>query len=156
MVTTQHTSRSSQNGGLMALKVCTYITVLFPGVSSGSSPTWFSVMASTFTNAAIPPFPRLQATDSATFRKPPLDGSYTLAQMYDWHGVHSPEHQLLLYPRSDQSVRVIDRNEGAQAVRRGAKIIRERVQASPETTKGKVPLVAILSAAGMFTHLKCS
>lgn len=110
-------------------------------------------MTDDYETTPIPEVPRFQACNNATFTRPPLDGSKNLAQMYDWHGEHSPSHRLLLYPQEkDGSIRTIEWREGSQAVRRGAKVIRERVSQCRAITQRKVPLVAILSAAGQYIH----
>lgn len=107
---------------------------------------------STFEDKPFPPFPNTQALNSSTFTKPPLDGSFNIAQMFDYHEEHSPTHPVLTYPVDSEGgkLRTIHWKEAAQAVRRGARIIRDRVDASGvrESTKWKVPMVAIVSAAG--------
>ncbi|KAK0206816.1 hypothetical protein DFS33DRAFT_1273198 [Desarmillaria ectypa] len=45
----------------------------------------------------IPPPPQKQGEHSATFLPPPIDGSFTLQQMYDWHLQHSPTHRIFVY-----------------------------------------------------------
>ncbi|PBK81171.1 hypothetical protein ARMGADRAFT_948670 [Armillaria gallica] len=59
------------------------------------------------THRAIPPLPNRQAVESDTFRPPPIDGSFTLQQMYDWHLQHSPHRRLFVYSREDGSIRTI-------------------------------------------------
>ncbi|KAF8993889.1 hypothetical protein BDQ17DRAFT_1431390 [Cyathus striatus] len=45
----------------------------------------------------LPPPPSTQALASDTFRPPPLDGSLTLPEIYDWHMKNTPNHRLFVY-----------------------------------------------------------
>ena len=70
---------------------------------------------------------RNQALRSNTFQLPPLDGSLTLPELFDWHGQHSSEHPLFEYfddgESGDESGKVctITWGETARAVRRASK-----------------------------------
>ncbi|KAJ7842962.1 hypothetical protein B0H14DRAFT_2779739 [Mycena olivaceomarginata] len=74
----------------------------------------------------LPPPPQTQARSSSTFVPPPLDGSLTIPQLYDWHFHRTTNHRLFVYPRADGSVRTIYWPDGVQAVYVGAKILRQR------------------------------
>lgn len=42
------------------------------------------------------PVPQKEAL-SPTFRRPPIDGSLTIPEIYDWHYENSPDHPLFVY-----------------------------------------------------------
>ncbi|KAF7374105.1 Acetyl-CoA synthetase-like protein [Mycena sanguinolenta] len=93
----------------------------------------------------LPPPPQTQALSSSTFVPPPLDGSLTVAQLYDWHFHHTPNHRLLVYPRADGSTRTIYWPEALQATYTGVKILRDRFKWTPGTDE--MPVVSILAAS---------
>ncbi|KAJ7229429.1 hypothetical protein B0H12DRAFT_1147826 [Mycena haematopus] len=89
--------------------------------------------------------PQTQALSSSTFSPPPLDGTLTVAEMYDWHGQNTPHHRLFVYARDDGSIRTVYWPEAVQAVYMGARILRERFGWKPGM--GKLPVVGILAAS---------
>ncbi|KAJ7912191.1 hypothetical protein B0H13DRAFT_2008004 [Mycena leptocephala] len=68
---------------------------------------------------SIPAPPHSQALSSATFTPPPLDGSLTIAQVYDWHFQNTPTIDY-------GSARTIFWPEAVQAIYAGARILRNR------------------------------
>jgi hypothetical protein len=94
----------------------------------------------------LPPPPQTQARSSSTFVPPPLDGSLTIPQLYDWHFHRTTNHRLFVYPRADGSVRTIYWPDGVQAVYVGAKILRQRFKWVPGVVE--TPVVAILASSG--------
>lgn len=96
----------------------------------------------------IPPLPNTQALDSKTFKLPPLDGSLTIPEIYDWHLQHTPDHPLFAYVESNGAERVVRWDEGVRASYRAANIFLRNVARSPNVKGGKETVVAILSAAG--------
>ncbi|EEB89847.1 hypothetical protein MPER_12014, partial [Moniliophthora perniciosa FA553] len=69
------------------------------------------------------PPPRNQALNSKTFCPPPLDGTLTLPEIYDWHREHSPHHRIFTYAREDGSIRNITYSEIAPAIYRATRLI---------------------------------
>ncbi len=96
------------------------------------------------THRAIPPLPNRQAVESDTFQPPPIDGSFTLQQMYDWHLQHSPNHRLFVYSREDGSIRTICWSEAVTAIYTGARLIKNLVPFNSD----KLPVIAILTMSG--------
>ena len=45
----------------------------------------------------IAPLPKSQALNTSTFHIPPLDGSLSLGEIFDWQYEHSPEHPVFQY-----------------------------------------------------------
>ncbi|PBL02838.1 acetyl-CoA synthetase-like protein [Armillaria gallica] len=99
------------------------------------------------TQRLIPPPPQKQGEKSATFRSPPIDGSFTLQQMYDWHLVNSANHRIFVYARDDGSTRTIYWPEAIAAIYTGARLMKRRILA-----RHKRPVVAILSMSDTITY----
>ncbi|KAH9840963.1 uncharacterized protein C8Q71DRAFT_854811 [Rhodofomes roseus] len=91
----------------------------------------------------FPAWPQTQALSSATFKPPPLDGSLTLPEIYDWHFEHTPNHRLFVFDKEDGTLRTIYWPEAVTAINVGAKIIRDRMGWKPNMEG--YPVVAILS-----------
>ncbi|EJD40551.1 acetyl-CoA synthetase-like protein [Auricularia subglabra TFB-10046 SS5] len=77
--------------------------------------------------AAVTP----QATQCPLFTPPPIDGSCTLVEAYDWHLEHSPDHVYYKYEHIDGSIRTVTWREEVQAVYRAARIAVEHAPQKP-------------------------
>ena len=96
----------------------------------------------------LPPIPRTQALSSKTFSPPPLDGSLTIPELYDWHYKHSPEHPLFVYLDDHGNLVTITWKEAAQATHRTASLICNIVAGEPPVdTPHRV--FAIVASNGM-------
>ncbi|KAK0453918.1 hypothetical protein EV421DRAFT_1701489 [Armillaria borealis] len=95
----------------------------------------------------IPPPPQKQGGQSTTFLPPPIDGSFTVQQMYDWHLHHSPNHRIFVYAREDGSLRNIYWAEAVTAAYTCARLMNNRIP-----FKEKPPVVAILSMSDAITY----
>lgn len=107
--------------------------------------------ATTVKASLLPSPPQTQALTSKTFKSPPLDGSLTLPEMYDWHRDNTPEHPLFVYSDDDGERTTILWPEAVNAVNRAARITRERMGCDPEKcpdVSAGTPVVAIIAAAG--------
>ncbi|KAG7091816.1 putative NRPS-like protein biosynthetic cluster [Marasmius oreades] len=96
-----------------------------------------------------PKTPRL--AEGTDFQIPPLDGSLTLPQIYDWQLHNSPNHRLFVFSDSNGAVRNITWKEAIAAIYTGARSLRSRIQ-NVVATKHRVPVVAILSSADAITY----
>lgn len=96
----------------------------------------------------LPPPPQTQGLSSKTFRAPPLDGTLTLPEIFDWHLEHTPDHRVFTFTSDDGKVRDIFWPETVTATHVGAKIIRERLS-SRVNMGSPTPVVAILAPSGM-------
>ncbi|TDL17736.1 acetyl-CoA synthetase-like protein [Rickenella mellea] len=95
-------------------------------------------------NLNLPPLPRTHAVTSTTFKAPPLDGSLTLPEIYDWQRDHSPKHPLFVYTRTDNHDRTeICWDEAVKAIHRAAHWVTSH--AGPASTPP--PVVAIFAAS---------
>ncbi|KAK0491291.1 hypothetical protein IW261DRAFT_1547429 [Armillaria novae-zelandiae] len=99
------------------------------------------------THRTIPPPPQKQGEKSATFRPPPIDGSFTLQQMYYWHLANSAAHRIFVYAREDGSTRTICWPEEIAAIYTGARLMKQRI-----STRHKPPVVAILLMSDTITY----
>ncbi|EJC99569.1 acetyl-CoA synthetase-like protein [Fomitiporia mediterranea MF3/22] len=63
-------------------------------------------------------FRTVQANESKTFSVPPLDGSFVLHQLYDYHGEHSKNHPLYIYEADAGKVRTISWSEAQRGIHR--------------------------------------
>ncbi|TFY68318.1 hypothetical protein EVJ58_g1099, partial [Rhodofomes roseus] len=91
----------------------------------------------------LPPPPQTQARSSTTFRPPPLDGSLSLPEIFDWHAVHTQDHRLFVFAKGDGTLRTIYWPEAVRAVYTGATILRTRL--ADAAVGGETPIVAILA-----------
>ena len=95
----------------------------------------------------LPPFPRTQALSSSTFRPPPLDGSLTVPELYDWHYENSPHHPLFIYSDEDGSVSTIYWPEATKAVHRAGRLATRLVSEGRPRGSSR-PVLAILAGNG--------
>ena len=92
----------------------------------------------------FPPLPATQALNSQTFKPPPLDGSLTVPEQFDWHLANTPNHPLFVYSDDHGEEHVILWPQGVRAMHRSGRIVVDRV--SPKGSE--IPVVAILASAG--------
>ncbi|TCD65683.1 putative NRPS-like protein biosynthetic cluster [Steccherinum ochraceum] len=93
--------------------------------------------------------PHTQALSSTTFRIPPLDGSLTMPEIWDWHLEYSPEHPLFVYSDEDGNERIVKIREAVHGMHRAGWIIRSRL---PESLVDIRPVIAILAATDTITY----
>src|ERR1700743_2036418 len=103
-------------------------------------------MATPSSFSSIPPLPNSQALSSITFKKPVLDGSMTLPEIYDWHYINSPNHPLFVYSDDLDNVQTIVFYEAVRAIHKVARLVRSQLPV--EFRKSGRPTVAILSSSG--------
>lgn len=62
-------------------------------------------------NALTSPLvPTKQGHTSATFHPPPIDGTLSVPELFEYHSQHSPDHPLFVY--ADSVPRSVDGNDG--------------------------------------------
>ncbi|KAJ6471940.1 hypothetical protein C8R45DRAFT_1013604 [Mycena sanguinolenta] len=98
----------------------------------------------------LPPPPQTQARNSLSFIPPPLDGSLTITQIYDWHFRNTPNHCLFVYTKKDGSIQTIHWPEAVHAVYVGARILRTQFNWVPG--RGKTPVIAILASSDTIVY----
>ncbi|KAF8990836.1 hypothetical protein BDQ17DRAFT_1433510 [Cyathus striatus] len=95
----------------------------------------------------IPPPPQTQALNTATFTPPPLDGSITLVEMFEWHLTHSKDHRLFLFAKDDGEIRTIYWEEAVRAFHVGARMVREMLRNEKDGC-----VVALLAPSDTITY----
>ena len=95
----------------------------------------------------IAPLPKSQALNTSTFHIPPLDGSLSLGEIFDWQYEHSPEHPVFQYADDAGHVTVLRMAEVVRAIHRAARHI-QATFATHTPAPSKKPLIGILTAAG--------
>ncbi|KAF4618234.1 hypothetical protein D9613_011556 [Agrocybe pediades] len=106
--------------------------------------------SNTATLCTIPKPPQTQALSSATFTPPPLDGSLSLPEQYEWHLQHSPNHPLFTYATENKDVRTIVWREAVKAIHTGARLVRQTMKWTPGMKNP--PVIAILAASDSITY----
>ncbi|KAF9556254.1 acetyl-CoA synthetase-like protein [Agrocybe pediades] len=106
--------------------------------------------SNTATLRTIPKPPQTQALSSATFTPPPLDGSLSLPEQYEWHLKHSPNHPLFTYATENKDVRTILWREAVKAIHTGARLVRQTMKWAPGMKNP--PVIAILAASDSITY----
>ncbi|KAK1218396.1 hypothetical protein PQX77_018919 [Marasmius sp. AFHP31] len=102
-------------------------------------------------NGLIPLPSNLKDASSATFKRPPLDGSMSLTQIFDWQAQNSPNHRLFIYNDKDGRVQAINWKEGVAAIYTGARLIRSQM-ANIGLGNDGVPVIAIVSSTDTITY----
>jgi acyl-CoA synthetase (AMP-forming)/AMP-acid ligase II len=98
------------------------------------------------TSKLLPPVPNPQGLSSSTFKTPPIDGSLSVAEVFDYNAEHSPEHPLFLYqePLTNKSTTVTWRSV-RRATHRVAQIVKSHQVPAPR-------VVAILALVDTITY----
>ena len=97
-----------------------------------------------FVKLPIPPVPNAKtAARSSTYHDPPLDGSVTVPEFWDWHLEYSPNHPLFQYAEEDESITTITWSQAARAMHSAGRLIDSQL-------RGREPrqIVAIYAAPG--------
>ncbi|THH15912.1 hypothetical protein EW146_g4654 [Bondarzewia mesenterica] len=72
----------------------------------------------------IPPLiPTPQAANCPTFRPPPVDGTRTVPEFFEFNAEHNPEHPLFIYPDGENGTKTICYPEAWRMIKRTAKIV---------------------------------
>ncbi len=99
-----------------------------------------------------PSIHRSQATASNTFVPPPLDGSLSLPEIYDYNATHNPDHLVFVYD-DDEGVKKLVWSELGQAMHRAASVVRRNLKEQHRSTS---TVVAILANVGKRVSVSCS
>lgn len=97
-------------------------------------------------------FPTPQGISCSTFKTPPLDGSLTLVQVFEFHATNNPHHPLFRYEDTDGSVHTIIWSSAVQAFHSAARLVHDHVP--PVTDPKEPPVVSILAATGVSEFLR--
>ncbi|KAF9497912.1 acetyl-CoA synthetase-like protein [Pleurotus eryngii] len=95
----------------------------------------------------LPPLPKTQALTSSTFKIPPLDGSLSVPELYDWHYCHKTEHPVFEFPGENDQQTIIKWPELVRAIHTGARIIRNLLKSAVNPS-----VIAIFTTSETFTY----
>lgn len=111
--------------------------------------------ASPLCDFPVLPIPTPHGQNSRTFHPPPLDGSLSISEIFEFHAAHSPEHPVFIYADGPGDTRTILYPEAWRLVKRASKIIHSHIsrfdeQYSRQDRGGPQhpPTVGILANAG--------
>lgn len=110
-----------------------------------------------FSQKCVLPVPLLLTKEGSKFQHPPLDGSMTIPQIYDWHYAHSPDHPAFVFkdPICGDIKRLTYR-EIVPAMHMAARsILREIGTYSPHPTSAMYGPIAIVANTGLFAPSVC-
>lgn len=100
-------------------------------------------------------FPTPQGQGSDTFHPPPVDGTRSLPELYEYNAKHSPDHPLFAFADDSSATRTIKYPEAWRMIQRAAKIVhgyvakhQKRYSTQGPETPMTPPTVGILANAG--------
>ncbi|THH15905.1 hypothetical protein EW146_g4648 [Bondarzewia mesenterica] len=67
--------------------------------------------------------PTPQGQNCPTFKPPPLDGSYTVPELFDYNAEHNTEHPLFVFADGENTTRTVRYPEAWRMIKRTAKIV---------------------------------
>ncbi|KAF9465935.1 hypothetical protein BDZ94DRAFT_1296127 [Collybia nuda] len=91
-----------------------------------------------------------QATGCRTFSPPPLDGSLSLPEIYDYNGIHNSQHPLFVYEGLDGRMETILWGQASRAVHTAARYVQSSLRA--ENTHNQSTVISILGNMDTFTY----
>ncbi|KAK0444273.1 uncharacterized protein EV420DRAFT_1277509 [Desarmillaria tabescens] len=97
-----------------------------------------------------PSTPPSQARASHTFVPPPLDGSLSLPEIYDYNAIHSPDHLVFVYDDDNDGVKKLVWSELGQAMHRAASVVRRNLKEQHRSTSTVVAILA--NVADIFSY----
>ena len=101
------------------------------------------------TSKLLPPTPLTHGSNSKTFTQPPLDGSLSIAEVFDYHAHNSPEHPIFIYEDEPGKIETIYWPQLVHATARVASLIRSyNVPSEAPATK----VIAVLALADTITY----
>lgn len=89
--------------------------------------------------------PTPKATSLPLFIPPPLDGSLTIPEIYDFHYSNNPDHPLFIY--DDGGVQTIPWRQAVKAIHRAARMV-QGIHIPHVQIGSEPPVVAILAVIG--------
>jgi hypothetical protein len=96
----------------------------------------------------ISPLPQRHGLTSTTFRPPPVDGSLTFAELYDFNLTNSPNHVAFVYYSDDTgTLTEILWKDFVPAIHRAGRYIIENFGIDSSSTE--IPTIGILATTGV-------
>lgn len=88
----------------------------------------------------------------SNFTTPPLDGSLTIPEIYDWHYKHNPNYPVFKYA-DGHNVKHLLYSDLVPAAHRAGRYIAAVTNLDVNADRSTYPIVALLSTAGNATYL---
>lgn len=87
-----------------------------------------------------------------TFTPPPLDGSLTVSEIYDFHYEKNPWHPVFVFAAAPQQLTSLTYSDVVPAAHRAARFVAKLMNLNIESNSEEAarPLVAIVATSGMF------
>jgi hypothetical protein len=98
---------------------------------------------------------KTQALNSSTFTLPPLNGTLTPPELYDFHLQYSPNHPLFVYTKSG-STHTILWSKAVRSAHRAGRIVQSRLEDGKTKPPSCRPIVSILALSGMLHVSICA
>lgn len=89
------------------------------------------------------------------FTLPPLNGSLTVSEIFDFNYQHNPNHPLFVYPKASGGTTKVTYSEVVPAAHRAARYVAGIANIDLDADPATFPTVAVLALSGKFLH-KCS
>lgn len=100
----------------------------------------------------LPQVPNPQGLSSKTFVTPPIDGSLTMAEIFDFHAEHSPEHPYFIYEdQSTHEIIPVTWKSLRDATRRVARIVHSHNVPSDPPAPRIIAILALIDTVSFFT-----
>ncbi|KAL0565698.1 hypothetical protein V5O48_016324 [Marasmius crinis-equi] len=109
-------------------------------------------MVETFLRGLPPSLSNGIAPTSRNFKLPPLDGSLTLPEIYDWHYVKNPTKTLFVYDSEPVGYTHITYREVVPASHRAAQWIASTISVELDDITNTTPPVAVIANTDTITH----
>jgi hypothetical protein len=92
--------------------------------------------------------PQVHSTQAA-WVCPPVDGSLTIPEIFDWHHEHNPQHPFFVYADDEGSLKYITMKEAVHAMHQAARHYTAHFSSlgHPPSIRG-APAIAIFAASG--------
>ncbi|CCM02378.1 uncharacterized protein FIBRA_04473 [Fibroporia radiculosa] len=138
--------------GIPALGTITHVWQsghMTPGQALQPNDSWFPLLTWVMiSRRPLRPLPQTEALCKTTFLRPPLDGSLTLPEIFDWHAAHNPKHRVFVYLKNG-GIESICWLETVKAIKVAARIMRSRFRM--EGSEGS-PIVGILATSDFIPY----
>ncbi|KIM81777.1 hypothetical protein PILCRDRAFT_8450 [Piloderma croceum F 1598] len=105
----------------------------------------------TYLSSPIPLPPRTQALNSPTFTLPPLNGTLTPPELYDFHLQYSPNHPLFVYTKSGSTYTILW-SKAVRSAHRAGRIVQSRLDEGKAKPPSCRPIVSILALSDSITY----
>ncbi|KAH7912513.1 hypothetical protein BJ138DRAFT_785417 [Hygrophoropsis aurantiaca] len=90
-----------------------------------------------------------------TFRHPPVDGSLTVPELYEYHATKSPQHPLFVYADEHKELKTIRYPEAFRAIQRAAGLAAGHYKGTTELSQdaSHPPVCGILAVADTISYM---